>query len=237
MKSVLRVRTWFTTRARRFAAHVQTGFAARARRLGAFGLAASLAASLGIAACGGSGKASSTLTIGGWGGIVDEATQKGYLNEFDAANKLKSQFVDAPAVQGARIEAQNMAHEIQWDAVDSMAADAAFTAFSKGQVAPLPAAMRVRFEHELGRQKVTAFGFSHGSLGDVIVCNMDKMKTCPATMAQFFDTKAFPQPRMYGGIEPIEAVTVAEVASGVPVSSTSTTPVNVPAVIATLNKL
>lgn len=198
--------------------------------------ALALAVCLSIAACGGSGK-HTALTIGGWGGIVDEATQKAYLNEFDAHNKAKSQLVDAPAVQGARIEAQNAAHQIQWDAVDSMAADAAFTAFAKGQIDPLPTAMRVRFEHELGPQKVTAFGFSHGSLGDVIVCNMDKMKACPTTMAQFFDPKAFPQQRMYGGIEPIEAVTVAEVAAGIPVSQTATTPVHINAVIKTLEGL
>jgi putative spermidine/putrescine transport system substrate-binding protein len=195
-----------------------------------------LTACLGVAACGGSSKETG-LTIGGWGGIVDEATQKGYLSEFDAQNKTKSQFVDAPAVQGARIEAQNAAKQIQWDAVDSMAADAAFTAYSKGQVDPLPASTKAQFERELGPQKVTAFGISHGSLGDVIVCNTDKMKTCPTTMAQFFDTKAFPQQRMYGGIEPIEAVTVAEVAAGMPVSQTATTPVDVKAVIKTLEGL
>lgn len=195
-----------------------------------------VASCFGIAACG-SSNSSSTLTIGGWGGIVDEATQKSYLNEFDSQNKVKSQLVDAPAVQGAHIEAQNAAHQIQWDAVDSMAADASFTAFSKGQIEPLPASLRAEFERELGPKKVTAFGFSHGSLGDVIVCNMDKMKTCPATMVQFFDTKAFPQQRMYGGIEPIEAVTVAEVGAGMPISQTSTTPVDVKATIKTLEGL
>jgi putative spermidine/putrescine transport system substrate-binding protein len=207
------------------------------RRVRALGALLALAASVALAACGSGGKGSSTLTIGGWGGVIDEATQKAYLNEFDSHNKLKSQFVDAPGAQLARIEAQNMARQIQWDAVDSLDGGSAFTAFAKGQIAPLSSSMRATFERELGTEKVTAFGFSHGSLGDVIVCNMDKMKTCPSTMAQFYDTKAFPQPRMFGGIEPIEAITTAEVATGMPISSTATTPVNVPAVIAAVKKL
>lgn len=201
------------------------------------GMLAVVAVCLGVAACGGSSKSSSTLTIGGWGGVIDEATQKAYLNQFDAENHLKSQFVDAPGVQLARVEAQNQAKQIQWDALDSLDGGSAYTLYAKGELAPLPAATKANFEKELGAQKVTPFGFSHGSLGDVIVCNTDKMKTCPTTMAQFYNTKAFPQPRMFGGIEPIEAITTAEVAAGMPISQTATTPVNVKAVIKTLEGL
>jgi putative spermidine/putrescine transport system substrate-binding protein len=196
-----------------------------------------LALCLGVAACGSSSKSSTTLTIGGWGGVIDEATQKAYLNQFDSEEHVKSQFADAPGVQLARVEAQSSAHKIQWDAVDSLDGGSAFTLYAKGQLAPLPAAQKATFEQELGAQKVTAFGFSHGSLGDVIVCNTDKMKSCPRTMAQFYDTKAFPQQRMFGGIEPIEAVTTAEVAAGMPISQTATTPVDVKAVMKTLEGL
>jgi putative spermidine/putrescine transport system substrate-binding protein len=196
-----------------------------------------LAVCLVVAACGGSSKGTTTLTIGGWGGVIDEATQKSYLNQFDSENHVKSQFVDAPGVQLARVEAQNSAHQVQWDAVDSLDGGSAFTLYAKGQLDPLLASQKATFEKELGAQKVTAFGFSHGSLGDVIVCNMDKMKSCPTTMAQFYDTKAFPQQRMFGGIEPIEAITTAEVAAGMPISQTATTPVNVKAVIKTLEGL
>jgi putative spermidine/putrescine transport system substrate-binding protein len=193
-----------------------------------------LAVCLGITACGGSGKSTATLTVGGWGGVIDEATQKSYLNQFDAENHVSSRFSDAPGVQLARVEAQNSAHQIQWDTVDSLDGGSAFTLYAKGQLDTLPASTKATFEKELGAQKVTAFGFSHGSLGDVIVCNLDKMKSCPATMAQFYNTKEFPQQRMFGGIEPIEAITTAEVAAGTPLSQTATTPVNVKAVIKTL---
>jgi len=196
-----------------------------------------LAGGAAIAGCGGSGKSGTTLTIGGWGGVIDEATQKAYLNQFDSQTGTKSQFVDAPGVQLARVEAQNAAHQVQWDAVDSLDGGSAFTLYAKGQLLPLPAAQRASFESELGAQKVTPFGFSHGSLGDVIVCNTEKMKSCPSDMAQFYDTKAFPQPRMFGGIEPIEAITTAEVAAGIPIAHTATTPVDVKAVLKTLEAL
>jgi putative spermidine/putrescine transport system substrate-binding protein len=209
----------------------------RGRSLRVFGVLGALAACMGLAACGGGSKGSTTLTVGGWGGVIDEATQKAYLNQFDSENHVHSQFADAPGVQLARVEAQSTAHQIQWDAVDSLDGGSAYTLYAKGQLSALSPSTKASFEKELGYQKVTAFGFSHGSLGDVIVCNTDKMKTCPSTMAQFYDTKAFPQERMFGGIEPIEAITTAEVAAGMPIAQTATTPVNVKAVIKTLEGL
>jgi putative spermidine/putrescine transport system substrate-binding protein len=200
-------------------------------------LAGCALAALAVSACGSSNSSSKKLVIGGWGGIIDEATQKSYLNEFDKAENLKSQFVDAPGAQLARIEAQSSAGKVEWDTVDSLDAGSAYTAFAKGHLMALPAALQETFKHELGASKVTPFGFSHGSLGDVIVCNMAKMTTCPTTMAQFYDTKLFPQPRMFGGIEPIEATTTAEVAAGMPLAQTATTPVDVPAVVKTLEKV
>ncbi len=214
---------------------VSAGGSPHKTRRRALGAAAVLLAALGVSACGSS--SSKTLVIGGWGGIIDEATQKSYLNEFDKASHISSQFVDAPGAQLARIEAQNTAGKIEWDAVDSLDAGSAYTAFAKGQLVTLPSALQETFKRELGASKVTPFGFSHGSLGDVIVCNMAKMTTCPTTMAQFYNTTLFPQSRMFGGIEPIEASTTAEVAAGMPITATATTPVNVPAVVKTLEKV
>ncbi len=205
--------------------------------LGGIGVLAVLGVALVLAACGSSSKNSTALVIGGWGGVIDEATQKSYLNEFDKANGVSSSFVDAPGAQLARIEAQAKAGKIEWDTVDSLDAGSAYTAYHNGQLMTLPTSLQETFKKELGASKVTPFGFSHGSLGDVIVCNMDKMKSCPTTMAQFYDTQLYPQPRMFGGIEPIEASTTAEVAAGMPITQTATTPVNVPAVIETLKKL
>lgn len=208
------------------------------RLVTALGLLALLALALGVSACGSSStKTSHALVIGGWGGIIDEATQKSYLNEFNAAHHTTSTFVDAPGEQLAKVEAQNAAGKVEWDDVDSLDAGSAYTLFAKGQLLTLPTAMQETFKRELGAAKVTPFGFSHGSLGDVIVCNMAKMTTCPTTMAQFYNTTLYPQQRMFGGIEPIEASTTAEVAAGMPITQTATTPLDVPTVIKTLEGL
>lgn len=201
-----------------------------------FGCLVLLALSLGVSACG-SSKSSTTLTIGDWGNPLDEAAQKSYLTPFGAETKTGVRFVDAPGTQLARVEAQNQAKKIEWDALDSVGGGAAYTLAAKHELALLPAAQKAELEHELGASYVTPFGFAHGNLGNVIVCNTAKMKTCPANMAQFYNTKMFPQSRMFGGIEPIEAVTTAEVAAGMPLSQTATTPVNVKATIKTMEAL
>jgi putative spermidine/putrescine transport system substrate-binding protein len=190
---------------------------------------------LGIAACG-SGKGS-TLTIGGWGGSLDKGTQSSYLTPFQRESKITSRFVDAPGAQLARVEAQNKAKQIQWDALDSIDGGTAYTLAAKGELATLPTALKAKLESELGPSNVTQFGFAHGNLGNVIVCNTDKMATCPANMQQFYDTKMFPQSRMFGGILPIEAATTAEVAAGMPISQTASEPLDVKATIQTLDAL
>jgi putative spermidine/putrescine transport system substrate-binding protein len=198
-----------------------------------------LAVSGGLGACGGSSSSKGTtkLTIAGWGGALDEGTKKSYLAPFDAENKTTSQFADAPGTQLAGVESQNKAKQIQWDALDSVDGGTAYTLAAKNKLEPLPASLKAKFEGELGAKNVTSFGFAHGNLGNVIVCNMDKMKTCPANMAQFYDTKMFPQSREFGGIISIEAATTAEVAAGMPISQTATTPVDVKAAIKTLEGL
>lgn len=195
-----------------------------------------LAVCLGIAACG-SGKGSTTLTIGGWGGALDKGTHKSYLAPFEVETKTGSQFDDAPGAQLARVEAQSKAKQIQWDALDSVDGGTAYTLAAKGELAPLGQALKAKLEGELGSSNVTPFGFAHGNLGNVIVCNTEKMASCPADMAQFYDTTMFPQPRMFAGILPIEAATTAEVAAGMPMSQTATAPVDVKAVIKTLEGL
>ncbi len=200
------------------------------------GCVALLALSLGVSACG-SSKSSTTLTIGDWGNPLDQAAQKSYLSPFGAETKTGARYVDAPGTQLARVEAQNQAKKIEWDALDSVGGGTAYTLAAKHELALLPASQKAELERELGPVNVTSFGFAHGNLGNVIVCNTAKMKSCPANMAQFYNTTMFPQSRMFGGIEPIEAVTTAEVAAGMPLSQTATTPVNVKATIKTMEAL
>ena len=111
--------------------------------LGVVGAVALLALSLGVTACG-SSKSSTTLTIGDWGSPLDEAAQKAYLTPFDAETKTGAQFVDAPGTQLARVEAQNQAKKIQWDALDSVGGGTAYTLDAKHELALLPAPQKAR---------------------------------------------------------------------------------------------
>lgn len=178
-----------------------------------------------------------TLTIGGWGGASNEGTQSAYLDPFDAEQGVAARFEDAPGTQLARVEAQNQAGEIEWDALNSVAGDAAFTLDERGHLAKLPADLRADLEQELGAERVTPFGFAHGNIANVIVCNMDRMDTCPKDMGEFYDTDKFPQDRMFAGIAPIMAVTTAEVAAGVPPSETADKPVDVDGAFQELERL
>jgi putative spermidine/putrescine transport system substrate-binding protein len=204
------------------------------RKNGATGLCA-LALALGVGACG-AGK-TATIAIGGWGGVFDEATQRAYLNEFDAAAHVDSRFVDTPGEQLARLETQRTPRTAAWDAVDSLGAGSAYALYAKGRLLKLPAALEARLRRELGAANVTPFGFAHGSHADVIVCNMAKMTSCPATMTQFYEPRPYPQPRTYPGIEPIEAVTTAQIAEGWHRSWTSVNPIDPPSVFEQLYKI
>jgi putative spermidine/putrescine transport system substrate-binding protein len=184
-----------------------------------------------------SGGGSKKLVIGDWGGIIDKTTKAAYTDPFAKETGISSTFVDAPGTQLAGLQAQAKAGKIQWDVLDSVDGGSGFTLFSKGLLAPLPADLKSKLVSDFGADKVTDFGFAHGSIANVIVCNMDKMKTCPTSMAEFFDTQKFPQPRMFGGIEPIEAITAAQVASGVPAAQTATTDVDMDAAFAKLKAL
>jgi putative spermidine/putrescine transport system substrate-binding protein len=206
-------------------------------------LSLTVACALSLAACGDDGDGEEggqasdvTLTLGSWGGAFDEATRNAYLEDFESEVGPKARFEAAPGTQLARIEAQNEAGEIEWDAA-TMTADAAFILDEKGYLAELPEDLRTRLEQAVGAEKVTRFGFADGNIGNVIVCNMDRMKTCPKDMAEFYDVERFPQSRTFAGIAPIMAITTAQVASGVPRSETATTPVDMDAAFEQLDRI
>jgi putative spermidine/putrescine transport system substrate-binding protein len=214
--------------------------------------AALLVAVMMLAACGGDDQESSSggsegassekittsgpLTIGGWGGTYDKATTTHYLKPFEAEKGPKSRFVAASGTQVAKLEAQVKAGKMQWDLIDSMSGADAFIAYDKGLLEPLPADLKAKLVKTLGEGKVSDFGFTMGNLGNAITCNMDEMDECPDAKG-FFDPVAFPQDRTIKGFGPIETATLAMVANGTPVSETKTTPVDIDAVFATLDKI
>jgi putative spermidine/putrescine transport system substrate-binding protein len=177
------------------------------------------------------------LTIGGWGGTYDKATTTHYLKPFEAERGPASRFVDASGTQVARLQAQKKANRIQWDLVDSISAADGFMAYKLGLLEPLPAELKAKFVKILGPGKVSDFGFTMGNLGNAIVCNMEVMKACPQTAADFFDPQKFPQQRTVKGFGPLETVTLAMQAAGTPASETATTPVDLDAAFQQLDKI
>lgn len=201
---------------------------------------ATLAGGALLSACGDDGEeeqgSNVTLTIAGWGGATGDATAEALLEPFEADGGAPSRMVDAPGTHLARVEAQRKAGKIEWDAMDP-AGDAAFTLYRRGLLAKLPADLKRQLEEELGADRVTPFGFSHGNAAQIIVCNMDRMDACPQDIAEFYDVERFPQSRSFPAIGPIQAVTTAQVASGVPRSDTADGQVDVDSAFEQLDRI
>jgi putative spermidine/putrescine transport system substrate-binding protein len=190
------------------------------------------ALALGVAACG--SVSPTPLVIGGWGGQLDEATRTAYLNGFDATDHAAARLVDASGEQLARIRAQSEAHKVEWDAVDSLEGGAAYRLYGEGLLLKLPAALHARLQRELGAANVTPFGFAHGGLADVLVCNLARMSSCPASMADFYNASLYPQSRMFSGIDPIEGSATAEFAEGWKLAEININPIDPPSLFEAL---
>lgn len=198
-------------------------------------LGAGATLALSLSACGGA--APTPLEIGGWGGQLDAATQAAYLRPYDAAAHVAARLIDAPGEQLARIAAQHAAHRITWDAVDSLDGGAAYRLYHEGLLLTLPAALHARLVRKLGAAAVTPFGFAHGGVAEVLVCNTARVRRCPTTMAQFYDGPAYPQPRMFPAIDPIEASATAEVDKGWRLTETNINPIDPPSLFEILEHL
>jgi putative spermidine/putrescine transport system substrate-binding protein len=206
------------------------------RAAGALGVGAALrvgaALAFGVGACGGANP--TPLVIGGWGGAFDAATRAAYLSGFDAAAGTAARLVDAPGEQFARITAQARAHRIEWDAVDSLEGGAAYRLYREGLLLTLPPALHAQLVRELGAAAVTPFGFAHGAVADVLVCNTARTRACPSGMKAFYDAALYPQPRMVPGIDPIEGSATAEIAKGWRLAETDVNPIDCPSLLEAL---
>jgi putative spermidine/putrescine transport system substrate-binding protein len=209
------------------------GLGALATACAALGVGGALV--LGLSACGGA--APTPLVVGGWGGQLDAATRAAYLGPFDASAHVAARLVDAPGEQLAQIAAQHAAHRIVWDAVDSLDGGAAYRLYRAGLLLTLPAALHARLVHELGAAAVTPFGFAHGGVAEVLVCNTARVRRCPTTMAEFYDGPAYPQPRLFSAIDPIEGSATAEVDKGWRLRETDVNPIDPPSLFEVLDAL
>lgn len=181
------------------------------------GLALTGCAGGGSPSAGGSnnaGGADCKLVMASWGGTFTAATREELTNKFDAAEGCTTTIVDASGEHVAQIESQHSAGKVTWDMVDSAEGFDAIYLWKKGLLEPLPEDVRKTLEANSVPGSVTEFGVQHSSISDVIACDKKHAKACPTTPAEFFDTTAFPGPRMMYD-DPLTAIVWALQADGV----------------------
>lgn len=186
---------------------------------------------------GGGGSEPAELTVGAWGGTIDKATKAYYTDPYSDETGDSFVFDDAPAAQLARLQAQNKAGNVTWDLLDSVGADNAWPLYEEQLLEPLPAGLKARLTAELGKDKVTDFGFTHANIAHVVVCNLDQVDKCPKNMAEFFDVEQFPGSRMFPGIGAITATAMAQSALGVPPEQIANDPPDLDAVFGKLDEV
>ncbi|MEA2401653.1 MAG: putative spermidine/putrescine transport system substrate-binding protein [Thermoleophilaceae bacterium] len=178
------------------------------------------------------------LTIAGWGGAFTKASQTNFVDAWvDQADGVGAEFLDAPGTQVAKTLAQAQAGKVEYDLYDAIVAGDAFTLEKKGLLAPMPADVKAKMVEAVGEEKVSDFGLNLGSTSFTIVCNKEKVGTCPKNMTEFFDTKKFPQSRSIPGVAPFSLVTMALVAEGMPVGDAATSDVDLDKAFAALERI
>ncbi|GAA0979210.1 extracellular solute-binding protein [Acrocarpospora macrocephala] len=199
------------------------------------------AAMLALAGCSSSDDPGSApqgpIVVANWGGLASKSYQTAYVDPYTKDTGIELQQVDAPGLFVARTKAQAAANRTEWDVLESITdSDAAFLA-DAGLLEPLPADLKARLIDQLGAENVTDYGYHSGGTAMLIICNTERVKVCPQSMAEFFDVEKFPQKRAIIGFNPIYPITAAQLALGVPRDKTSTTPIDVDAVFAKLEEI
>jgi spermidine/putrescine-binding protein len=175
--------------------------------------------------------------VANWGGLASESYQAAYIDPYTAETGVKVQQVDAPGLFVARTEAQAAANRTEWDVLESITdSDAAYLA-NAGLLEPVPAEVKKRLVDALGAENVTDYGYHSGTTAMLIVCNTTRVKVCPQSMKEFWDTRTFPEKRAIIGFNPVYPITAAQLALGVPRDKTSTTPIDVDATFTKLEEL
>ncbi|WP_336631840.1 MULTISPECIES: extracellular solute-binding protein [unclassified Microbacterium] len=186
---------------------------------------------------GGAEQSSGPVVVANWGGLASEAYQAAYVEPFTADTGIEVQQVDAPGLFVARTEAQASANRTEWDVLESITdSDVEFLA-AQDLLDPIPSDVKARLVDELGAENVTDYGYHSGTTAMLIVCNTDRVKVCPQSMAEFWDTQKFPEKRAIIGFNPIYPLTAAQLALGTPRDEIGTTPIDVDKVFAKLEEL
>ena len=205
------------------------------------------AVAVGTAACGSSGDDSDAgsgsggdrgpIVVASWGGRYEEATRRFLLEPFTRETGIETRIVAAPGTQVASLQAQRQTSNPQWDVMDSLTGEDAAFLDDNDLLEPLPADLRAVIERNAPEGSVTDYGIPYGNLGHIVVCNMDRVRRCPESAAEFFDVDAFPGTRTMSGNHPLVAYTLAQMADGVPAGETADTDIDLDRAVAALERV
>lgn len=186
--------------------------AARLRRLCTGGIAVGAIAAL--VGCSGASDSQDQLVIGGWGAGFTEATVANLAQPFEDEHDIEIQFHDAPGEQAATIRAMAQANNMEWDTVDSLSPEFAFSIYHDGLAAEMPDDVRAELEELLPEEMVTSHGMTFSTTGFVVGCNEDLMDVCPETVEDVWNVEDFPGERAMID-RPLIMLTAALAADGV----------------------
>ncbi len=153
------------------------------------------------------------LVISTWGGTFTETTKKYLADPFGEENGVTIQMVDAPGEHIAQVEAQVKANNVTWDVIDSLDGPAVAVMAQRGLLEPLPADLKAAMEEVSAEGMVTDYGIMQSSIANILACDPARAKICPTSLAEFFDTDAFPGPRMMYNA-PLDSLYTAWASSG-----------------------
>ena len=180
------------------------------------------------------------LVVAGYGGLTAPLQQQYLYGPFSQQTGINVTVDIVPGQQVAGIEAQQAAHNVQWDVTLGLADTDMATLLSKGYLARLPDSLLKYVQQYVPAARSWGVPRTVGAV--MISCNYKLITKCPKTPAQFFDTTDFPGARMLPSFQPLVAIALALESVGVKPqdvfpANKEKSRANVARAIAILNKL
>jgi spermidine/putrescine-binding protein len=160
------------------------------------------------------GGRSGTVVIASNGGVVQEVTQAAFATPFSQDTGTKVQYVPVGSGFTAKLQAQQQAGDISWDAIEGVDGSSAAQLWKLGLLAPISGDLARQIKPVSFPGAVTPYGVDLGDTGVIIACTK-RVTRCPRTPRDFWDVARFPGRRAMVA-SPVEALASAAVASGVP---------------------
>lgn len=187
----------------------------RAMRLA--GLSA-LALLLVLPACGSDGdggeSADKTIVIGTQGGLTMESFMEAWGNAFEEETGIKIVTDTTTNATATQVESQNKSGKVTWDIIYAEAAGRIAHIDQLGYLAPWSDDIKSALLENRREDSFDEHKFIDFALSSVVVCNKDKVETCPNSMEEFFDAEEFPGTRTMFGGDPLVNVMSASQAIG-----------------------